>query len=257
MQERIESTSQLVVSSGDATKLLESIEETFDQVSGFVVVPINLPFMVAVGTRRNIRSCSLFLNGFHQGIAVIPLLGGYAGKQGRPLGDIGNLTPCQKDADRVTKRIHTRMNLGGQPTSRATERLIRIVFLSAPAACWWARTIVESINTSSKSASPWRAVATRCQTPYCSQRENRTYTECQLPNSAGRSRHGHPVRAIYRTASTNRRLSAARPPPLSVGFPGNSEAIFSHWASLSMRRSILFPKFLDYRNSHASTVSTP
>lgn len=48
MQECIESASQLVVSSGDAAKLLEPAEETFDQMPGFVAVPIDSPFMVAV-----------------------------------------------------------------------------------------------------------------------------------------------------------------------------------------------------------------
>ena len=119
-------------------------------------MPIHLPFMVAVGTRRNIRPYSLFLNGLHQGIAAIPFvrcdkLGGYAGNQCLSLGDIGNLPTGQKEADRI---------------------------------------------------------------------------------------------------------SAARP-PLSVGFPGNRVAIFSHWLSLSMRRSILPPKFMDHCNSHATTVNTP
>ena len=261
MQEGVESGSQLVVSSGDATELLESVEETLDQVPGFVAVPIDLPFVVAVGTRRDIRLCPLFLDNLHQGITVIPFvrrdgMGRDANHQRLPLADIGNLPTGQQNADRVAKGIHSRMNLGSQSAPRSTDRLIFTVFLGAPAACWWARTIVESINTSSKSASPWRAVATRCQTPYCSQRENRTYTECQLPNSDGRSRQGHPVRATYRTASTNRRLSAARP-PLSVGLPGNKAAIFSHWESLSMRRSIISSKFLNQCNSHAITVNTP
>ena len=36
---------------------------------------------------------------------------------------------------------------------------------------------------------------------------NRLKTESHFPNSPGRSRHGHPVRAIQSTASTKRRGS--------------------------------------------------
>ena len=81
-----------------------------------------------------------------------------------------------------------------------------------------------SINSSSRSAWSCKASATRCQTPYSSQRAKRIYTECQLPSSLGKSRHGQPVRARYRTASTKRRLSGARP-PLSVGLPGSRFSI--------------------------------
>jgi hypothetical protein len=48
----------------------------------------------------------------------------------------------------------------------------------------------------------------------------RVYVVCQLPNSAGKSRHGEPVRTIHNTASKNRRLSCAVAPG-SPDFPGN------------------------------------
>lgn len=130
--------------------------------------------------------------------------------------------------------LPTGMNFGRQPSSRTAGRLITTVF----GVCLsWARTMVASMNSSSRSASPCSASATRCQTPYPSQHARRTYTEYQLPSSFGKSRHGDPVRARNRTASKNCRLSAAQP-PLSVGLPGSKSAIRSYCSSLNIRRAM-------------------
>lgn len=74
--------------------------------------------------------------------------------------------------------------------------------------------------------------------PRLHQRLKRVYVVCQLPSSAGRSRHGEPVRAIHRTASINRRLSAAVT-PLSLALPGNIASIFAHLLSLRSFLAIL------------------
>ncbi len=76
-------------------------------------------------------------------------------------------------------------------------------FFCAPAACWWARTMVESINSASRSGSLANSSTMRAHTPFLLQRDNRLYTLCQLPNGLGRSRHGEPVRTIHSTTSTN------------------------------------------------------
>ena len=59
----------------------------------------------------------------------------------------------------------------------------------------------------------------------------------QLPNKAGRSRQGLPVRTIHSTASTNRRLSLPLRPG-SPGLPRQCGSIFAHWASVNTNRSI-------------------
>lgn len=190
--------SEFVVAGGKLTELLEPIEESLNEVTCLVPLPVKLT-----------RCQSIAAWGNH------------------------SLSPNGGD------RFHARVNPGRQPAARPADRLIAPVFLGAPAECWWARTTVESMNSSSKSASPRRASATRAQTPPASQRAKRIYTECQLPNSRGRSCHALPTRAVYGTASTNNRLSAARP-PLSFGFPGNNSEIRAHCASLNMRRLIAF-----------------
>jgi hypothetical protein len=53
-----------------------------------------------------------------------------------------------------------------------------------------------------------------------SDRATHTQTECQLPKEVGRSYQGLSVRAIHGTASTNKRLSAARLPCLIRWLPG-------------------------------------
>jgi hypothetical protein len=104
--------------------------------------------------------------------------------------------------------------------------------------CWCARTIVESIRMCSISVSPAKAFATRVHTPLLRQREKRIYTVCHRPNSAGRSRHGLPVRAIHSTASRNQRLlDAVR--PRSPSLPGRITWTLFHTSSLSNVRTIL------------------
>ncbi|ABM60201.1 hypothetical protein Veis_4501 [Verminephrobacter eiseniae EF01-2] len=51
-----------------------------------------------------------------------------------------------------------------------------------------------------------------------------------VPNSAGKSRHGEPVRMIHNTVSKNSRLAWAVAPG-SLGLPGNDGDNFSHCSS--------------------------
>src|SRR5215218_734201 len=96
--------------------------------------------------------------------------------------------------------------------------------------------MVPSAMTYSKSGSPRSALNARSNTPWLAHRRKRLNTEFQLPNMAGRSRQGAPVRAIQSTASTNWRLSAPERPG-SPGLPGSRCAIWFHCASLRHDRS--------------------
>src|SRR5574340_2371 len=148
------------------------------------------------------------------GFAVVPLVGNdvWRGKpcqQRLGLRVVGCLTWRQDEAERIAKTINSRVNVGGQPARRPTKsfRLLSPPF--APAACWWARTRVESIITYSKSGSPDRARNTRSQTPAFDHRLYRWNTLFHAPKLSGSSRQCAPVRAIQSTASTNFRLSVA------------------------------------------------
>ena len=260
MKKGIESIGKFVVSGSDTPKLLEAIEEALDQMTRPVTMPVDETFVLPITTGRNIGKRPARFDGFDQFITVVTFVGGHrgsldAGDQGRPLSHVGDLSSGQNQTKGVAQGIDTGMDLRAQPTPRPADRLIATVFLAAPAECWWARTIVASMNNSSRSASPWSASATRLHTPPTSQRANRTYTECQFPNSLGKSRHGHPVRAMNNTASTKRRLSAARP-PLSVGLPGSRCAIRNHCLSFNISRSMTYTQIPGCKHKSA-TVNRP
>lgn len=252
--------SEFVVSSGKTAELLESIEEALDKVAHLVAFPVKGARGQSMAPRRNHGFSPRGCNRFDEGVAVIAFvrhdrLARDEFNQRRPLRNVGRIATRQDQPQWIAQRIDAGMNLCGQPAARTTDRLIATVFLGAPAACWWARTTVESMNSSSRSASPRSASATRAQTPPASQRAKRIYTECQFPNSGGRSRQGLPTRAVYKTASTKRRLSVARP-PLSVGFPGSNSEIRAHCASRNIRRSIAHVQIPGCKHKSA-TVNRP
>jgi len=158
-------------------------------------------------------------------------------EQGFGLSDVVTLTAGQSKAREIAESIDCRMNLGTQSPTRTAKTLLPL-FFSAPAACWCARTMVLSRNTSSKSASSESVAKIFCQTPLSAQREKRLKTLFHGPNSGGRSRHGTPVRAIHNTASTKSRLSVPVRPRCPA-FPWSNDSIRSHWSSRSSNLGIL------------------
>src|SRR3954462_6078152 len=86
------------------------------------------------------------------------------------------------------------VDFGAQPSARASDGLILTPFLRAPALCWWARTMVESIIAYSLSASSDRWLKTLSQTPLFAHRLKRVWIVSGSPNRSGKSRHGMPAR---------------------------------------------------------------
>jgi hypothetical protein len=161
-------------------------------------------------------------------------LGWDAIEQRAGLGDVVYLAGRDATLDEPPDGIDNDMNLGCQAASGSPERL-SAVFLGAPAACWWARTMVESMKTSRNRRSRASAAKTRCHTPARDQRAKRWYVLFHEPNSGGRSRQGLPVRAIHSTASTNMRLSVPLRPG-SPTLPGSKSSIRFHCPSRSCFR---------------------
>ncbi len=141
----------------------------------------------------------------------------------------------EDEANQIAERVNQRQDLGRQTAARSADGLILSPPL-APVPCWWTRTMVPSIIAYSKSGSSDKLLKTLSNTPFNAHLRKRWKIEFQFPNSACRSRHGEPVRAIHRTASRNRRLSAPERPG-SPGLPGRSGATRSHCSSLNIRRS--------------------
>lgn len=154
MQEGIESGSELIVSGCDAAELLVAIEETLNKLPGFVVMPVDVPLGFSVAAWRDIGLSALSLDGFNQVVAVIASVGRDpigldVGNQGRPFGHISHLPAGEDQANWVAQGKDAGVNLGGQSALRPADRLITAVFLGAPAACWWVRTRVVSMKSSS------------------------------------------------------------------------------------------------------------
>jgi hypothetical protein len=56
-----------------------------------------------------------------------------------------DLTAGDQEVDRQTQVVDQQVDLGRQTASGAPQSLVRAPFLRPVAACWWARTMVESI----------------------------------------------------------------------------------------------------------------
>jgi hypothetical protein len=106
-----------------------------------------------------------------------------------------DLAWSQDEADGIAESIDTDIDLGAQAAARTPDRLILARPFWAPAAYWWARTMVESMIRYSRSGSKPNAVKRRFQTPFFPHRRKRLNTLFHLPNCSGRSRQGAPARA--------------------------------------------------------------
>src|SRR5262249_9978391 len=158
----------------------------------------------------------------------------------------------KSEADGTPQSSHGHMDFGAQAATRAANGLIFSPPFLAPAACWWARTIVESTIRYSKSGSSESASKMRHQTRLVLHRLKRRKTLFHSPNTSGRSRQGEPVRTIQSTPSTNIRLF--RPvEPFWSGRPMISGAIRSQAASLNTKRSIT-PKATSQKRSLESDL---
>jgi len=71
----------------------------------------------------------------------------------------------ERQCDGIAKCIDDGVDLGRQSAARPADGLIFAVFFWAPALCWWARTLVESIAMYSASASLDNISKTRVKTP--------------------------------------------------------------------------------------------
>src|SRR2546423_4876584 len=219
--------------------MLDLVEEALDQIAVLVDVLVVGDGLRSRSGRWNDGRRPGICDAGAKPIGVIALVGQQmfernAADQVLGLDDVVHLATGQDEANGVAKRIHAGADLGAQAAARTPDRLI-FAPPFAPAACWWARTMVESMIRYSKSGFSTNAWKIRSQAPFLAQRRKRWKTLFQLPNAGGRSRQGAPARAIQSTASTNRRLSSPCR-PLSPSLPGTSRSMRSHCASVNSRR---------------------
>ena len=140
MNERQERLGEFVVARGDASELLDTTEETLDQISAFVDMPVERARVESVGARGNNHLTALCGNGLGEGIRIVALVGhdefgGLILDQRGSLLDIGDLTCGKNDPQRIAQSIHGDMQLGSQSTPRPTD-FLTARFFWAPAECW-------------------------------------------------------------------------------------------------------------------------
>jgi hypothetical protein len=128
--------------------------------------------------------------------------------------DLMRFTAGHVERQRVTFGIRAEVDFGREAAARAPERFPRLIPPFTPAACWCARTIVESMACSLSAGGPRLASVSNAasHTPSLLQRVKRTKNEFQLPYRSGISRQGAPVRSTQRMPLTVRRLSAMAGP---------------------------------------------
>ena len=241
MQHGHKSPRKFLVARGQSPELFDTIEKSLHKVAIFVNMLIVFSPNNAVFSARDDCLCISRHNADDKRVGVVSLVshnrqGIKSINQGLGLRYVRSFATSQKQTNGISQSIHCCMNLCRQSATRTSD-ILRPFFFWAPAACWWARTMVLSMKSISKSGSPDTASANRAQVPLSHHRANRTYALCQFPNSFGRSRQGEPVRAIQSTASKNSLLSLAVT-PRSCFFPSQSGSNRAHWSSRKSNRSM-------------------
>ena len=134
-----ESLGELVVTSGDGSKMLERVEETLNEIAFAVESEIAPTRGLSVGFGWDDRDDRSIVEGGDEGVGVEGLVGDQsAGINGfdQRLGasEIVILACAEHHLDRIAEGIDERMNLGGQSAAGSADSL-RTVFFWAPALC--------------------------------------------------------------------------------------------------------------------------
>ena len=119
---------ELVVTSRDAPKLLEAIEEAFDEIAGAILLTIKGARVAPIGTRWDDGLSGRRFDLSDQRVRVVTLIAndGLDGKVCDQLWcavDIGGLPGGQNHAQRVAQRIDRDVKFGAQSSARPPKRL--------------------------------------------------------------------------------------------------------------------------------------
>ncbi len=137
-----------IISRGDATKVFELVEASFDAISRLVDFEVVRNQTLASWIAGNDGGSADVGDEGTQSIAVVGFVGEDVGwpeavEQGRRLRHIAGLSGRENDSQGPSLCIGGEMDLGGQSTSGAPQSLILVPPFPV-AACWWARTRVLS-----------------------------------------------------------------------------------------------------------------
>ena len=165
MESREEIAGGFFVGRGDATKLLDILEETFDQVALCIqgVVAFAFAFGFSIGLGRNDRFDLSTFDAGDEAVGVVAFVSKdriwfHLDDKRFSLGDVVSLSAREAQHQRIAQGVDDNMDFGGQPTVRATYGLVGAPFFRTPALCWWALTMVASIMAYSLSGSSAKAL---------------------------------------------------------------------------------------------------
>lgn len=154
----------LVVAGGDGPVLLEAGEEILDQMTGFVERLVERDRIFPSRFRGNDGPLArLGQRLAHAGVGVVghvgdQRVGGKVGQEGVGALQVGGLARRQQDLRGIALRVDQDVELRAQSAAAAPDGLavadlgggfrgflpVGGLFFSAPALCWWARTMVLS-----------------------------------------------------------------------------------------------------------------
>ena len=135
-----EISGEFVVACGDSSKMLESVEEAFDQVPFAVQREIARPRDLAIGFWGDHRGDSPLDEAIDERTGIV----GLVANQGIWIGavdqrfcasQIVGLPWREYQVDGIAQGIDERVDFGGQSAARPPDRL-PAVFFRAPALCW-------------------------------------------------------------------------------------------------------------------------
>lgn len=169
-----EVSGELVIAGCDCAVLFEFIEEPLDEVTFAIEGVVAGALDRAAGGWRDDGSDSPPVERLDQAISVVGLIGEQGLEvcpfdQRLGLAEVRGLARGQREFYRVAERIDQGVDLGGQSAAGSADGLLA-VFFRAPALCWWARTMVESIIMYSLSWSLANILKIRPKTPLLAHR---------------------------------------------------------------------------------------
>jgi hypothetical protein len=206
---------RFLVTCRNPTIVLDLVDEAFDQVTLLVEGLVVRNSLRSRAAGRNHGFGAAFCDSGAKPVGIIALVGkhvfaGKAADESLGLANVVDLAWSQDEADGIAESVDADIDLGAQAAARTPDRLIFAPPLWAPAACWCARTMVESMIRYSRSGSKPNAVkdaSKRLSFPIA----GRLNTLFHLPNCSARSRQGAPARTSHDTASTNKRFCRVGP----------------------------------------------
>ena len=131
--------------------MFDATEEAFDKVATTIRLGLESARIASIGARRDHGLGTRSFDLLDERVAVVALVSDDGlrreiGNQFRGAVDVGDLAGAQYDPQRIAPRVDRDMQFRAQSSPRPP-KCLRSRFFWAPAECWCARTMVESMSS--------------------------------------------------------------------------------------------------------------